>query len=326
MEKGILKTEKGFYCYINQKYYPTVRGLSNYLRTQSMTSKEYYLKYLGDVGRCEVCDNPTSFGRITTGYKPYCSSECAVRSEKHRKAVSERFVGNQEKYLQYLEKTRITLSKKSDEDRKKSNEQRKNTVYGKYGEDYFSKKTKLQWERRTQEDIDSMVAKANATKLKNGTSYIPPYKTANREVVIGEKVFRVQGYEDIALNLLSEIVNVNEIKIGKEVPRINLSTGRKYYPDIYINNLLIEVKSEYTYEINLEENLLKQSDSKKAGYDHIFLVIHSKDLTKDRILKNKEKYLKILHKAISSQTSNEEGSTTILWLGVGISIPKCGDT
>jgi hypothetical protein len=313
MEKGILKTEKGFYCYINQKYYLTVRGLSNYLRTQSMTSKEYYLKYLGDVGRCDVCNSPTNFARITIGYKPYCSSECAVRSEKHRKAVSGRFVDNKEKFLNSLEKTRITLSNRSDEEKQKSNEQRINTVYDKYGEDYFSKKTKLQWERRTQEDIDLMVAKANATKLKNGTSHTPPYKTANREVVIGEKVFRVQGYEDIALNLLSEIVNVNEIKIGKEVPRINLSTGRKYYPDIYINNLLIEVKSEYTYKINLEENLLKQSDSKKAGYGHIFLVIHSKDLSKDRNLKNKEKYLEILHRAISSQASlNEEGSTTIL--------------
>lgn len=312
MEKGILKTEKGFYCYINQKYYPTVRGLSNYLRTQSMTSKEYYLKYLGDVGRCEVCDNPTSFGRITTGYNLYCSSECAVRSEKHRKAVSERFVGDREKFLNSLEKRKITLSKISEEEKKERSKKIALGLKQKYGEDYFSKKTKLQWERRTQEDIDLMVAKANATKLKNGTSHIPPYKTANREVVIGEKVFRVQGYEDIALNLLSEIVNVNEIKIGKEVPRINLSTGKKYYPDIYINNLLIEVKSEYTYEINLEENLLKQSDSKKAGYDHIFLVIHSKDLIKDRTLKNKEKYLKILHKAISSQTSKEEGSTTIL--------------
>ena len=72
-------------------------------------------------------------------------------------------------------------------------------------------------------------------------------------------------------------------------------------------------ENKITRKINLEENLLKQSDSKKAGYGHIFLVIHSKDLTKDRNLKNKEKYLEILHRAISSQSSlNEEGSTTIL--------------
>jgi hypothetical protein len=311
MEKGILKTKKGFYCYINQKYYPTVRGLSNYLRTQSITSEEYYLNYLGEIGKCKECNNPTKFNGITTGYRSYCSSNCAVKSEDHRKAVSKRFVGNKQTYLNYLEKNRITLFKRSDDDKMKSNEKRKLTLYAKYGEDYFSRKTKLQWERRTQEDINLIVAKANKTKLKNGTSHTPPYKNANKEILIGNKTFKVQGYEDIALNLISEIVNVDEIKTGKSVPRVDLSTGKKYYPDIYINNLLIEVKSEYTYKINLEENLLKQSESIKAGYDHIFLVIHSKDLTKDRNLKDKEKYLKILNKAISSQDSSEEGSTTI---------------
>lgn len=315
MEKGILKTENGFYCYINEQYYSTVRGLSNYLRSQSMTSEEYYLKYLGDVGTCQGdgCNNSTLFNRITTGYKKYCTSSCAVRSEAHRKAVSERFIGNEEKYLNYLEKTRLANSMKSEEQKKESNKKRLNTVYDRYGKDFLSTRTKLQWERRTQDEIDSLVAKANATKKKNDTFYVVPYKTANREVVIGEKVFKVQGYEDIALKLLSKIVDVDDIKVGKNVPRIKLSTGKKYYPDIYIYNLLIEVKSEYTYEVNLETNLLKQKESKKAGYDHIFLVIHSKDLRSDRSLKDEEKYLKILHTAISSQASkNEEGSTTIL--------------
>jgi hypothetical protein len=311
MEKGILKTEKGFYCYINQQYYTTAIGLCNYLRTLSMTSKEYYLKYLGDVGKCEVCSNPTNFKGITIGYKKYCSSACAVRSDSHRNAVSQRFVGNEEKFLNSLEKRRITLSKKSKEEKEESNEKRTRTCYERYGEDYFSTKTKLQWERRTQEEINLMVLKTNETKKKNGTFYIHPYKTANKQIIIEDKVFRVQGYEDIALKLLSQIVNVNEIKVGKDVPRINLSSGKKYYPDIYIYNLLIEVKSEYTYNVHLEKNLLKQADSKKAGYDHIFLVIHSKDLRKDRSLKNEEKYLKILHTAISSQAQIREGSTTI---------------
>jgi hypothetical protein len=311
MEKGILKTEKGFYCYINQKYYSTVRGLSNYLRTQSITSEEYYLKYLGEIGRCKECNKPTRFDRITIGYKSYCSSNCSNRSENHRKIVSERFVGDRQKLLNSLEKTKITLSKRSDEEKRKSKEKKNLTLQKKYGKDYLSQRTKLQWERRTQEEIDSIVSKSIRTKLKNGTSYIPPYKTANRKIIIGEKTFKVQGYEDIALKLLSEIIDIDKIKTGKDVPKISLSTGKKYYPDICINNLLIEVKSEYTYKVDLEENLLKQSDSIKAGYKHIFLVIHSRDLTRNRDLKNKEKYLKILNKAISIQSSTEEGSTTI---------------
>lgn len=312
MERGILKTEKGFYCYINQKYYPTVRGLSNYIRTQSMTSQEYYLKYLGDVGRCETCGNPTNFSRITTGYKKYCSSECCNKSESHRKAVSERFVGDEEKLSSALEKYKITRTQKTAEEKQKINEKRLITVYKKYGEDYFSRRTKLQWERRTEKEIELLVSKANETKLKNNTFYVHPYKNLSKQIVIEDKIFTVQGYEDIALRLLSQIVDVNEIKVGKDVPRIPLPTGKKYYPDIYIYNLLIEVKSEYTYDIKMDENLLKQSASKKAGYDHMFLVIHSKDLKKDRSLKDEQKYLNILHKAISSQAPIGEGSKTIL--------------
>jgi hypothetical protein len=41
---NIFQSEKGFYCEINQQYYPSLRGLLNYLRTQLVSSEEYYLK------------------------------------------------------------------------------------------------------------------------------------------------------------------------------------------------------------------------------------------------------------------------------------------
>lgn len=311
MEKGILETEKGFYCYINQVYYPTLRGLLNYLRTQNMTSNEYYLKYLGEVGYCEHCGNPTNFRGINTGYKEYCCSECGVKSEKHRNAVRQRFVGQPEKLFNSLEKARLTRSQRSEEEKAKSNKKRMQTIRARYGDDYQSNRTKNQWKRRTQEEIDTLVAKTNATKRKNGTLGSIPYKFANKEVTIGNRIFKVQGYEDIALKLLAEIVDVNEIKVGADVPRINLTDGTKYYPDILINNLIIEVKREYTYNVCLEENLLKQKETINSGYNHIFLIIHSRDLNKDRSLKDKQKYLDVLHMAISNQASKEEGSTTI---------------
>jgi hypothetical protein len=311
MEKGILKTEKGFYCYINQKFYPTVRGLLNYLRTHSMTSEEYYLKYLGETRKCEKCENSTTYNNIIVGYKPYCCSNCGLRSENHRKAVRERFVGHPQKLQDSLGKRKVSQSNKTEEEISKTHEKRRQTIHRKYGEDYFSRKAKLQWERRTKEEVQSLVEKSNATKRKNGTLGIPPYKYNRRKVVVQGKLFNIQGYEDIAINLLSEIVDVDKIKTGKEVPRIPLPSGKTYYPDILVDDLLIEVKSEYTYRIKLSESLVKQSASRKSGYRHIILVIHSKQLTKDRNLKDKQKYLKILHMVISSQASLEEGSTTI---------------
>lgn len=310
-KKGILKTEKGFYCYIDGQYYTSLYSLIHRLRALGTNSKEYYDKYLGEVGKCANCGKPTRYEKISKGYRKFCSISCAKKSEEHRKIVSERFIGHPEKLAKALEKTRKTMSSKSKEELNEINDRRVKTLKERYGDDYASRKTKLQWERRTQEDIDALVAKSNATKKKNGTLYVVPYKSSNKKIVINGITFKVQGYEDIALNLLSEIIDVNKIKVGKEVPKILLTTGKNYYPDICIDNLLIEVKSEYTYSVEEKENLLKQRESIKAGFNHIFLVIHSKDLTKKRVLKDKNKYLKILHKAIISQASKEEGSTTI---------------
>jgi hypothetical protein len=310
MEKGTLKTNKGFYCELNQKYYSSIRGLLNYIRTKSISSEEYYLKFLGEQGKCKICGNPTKFHQINTGYRTYCSNKCIIADEKQRKIISNRFVGNPEKLHNSLKKRNETLSKKSKDEKKKTQNKRVFTLKDKYGDDYFSKKTKLQWERRSKEEIDLIVSKANLTKTKNDSNP-KPYKNANKKVFIKGKCFKVQGYEDIALHLLSEIVELEKIKVGKDVPRILLPTGKYYYPDISIDNLIIEVKSEYTYNVKLSENLLKQEETIKSGYGHIFFVIHSKDLNKNRTLKNKQKYLDMLHKTISSQASNEEGSTTI---------------
>ena len=53
----------------------------------------------------------------------------------------------------------------------------------------------------------------------------------------------------------------------------------RYIPDFYIKskNLLIEVKSEFTFYIDLEKNFLKIEAAKNAGYDIITIVIKHVD-------------------------------------------------
>lgn len=48
----------------------------------------------------------------------------------------------------------------------------------------------------------------------------------------------------------------------------------KYFPDFYIRdlNLIIEIKSKYTYEIDIEKNIEKQKATKLLGYNHIFII------------------------------------------------------
>ena len=312
MEIITLQNENGYYCAINNLHYPTLRGLLNYLRIVPITAEEYYLKYLGAPGECNTCNSSTKFNSLRLGYNKFCCSNCGVKSENHRKSVRNRFVNDKDKLLKSLEKRKVTMKSKSSEELDDIATRRVKSLREKYGEDYFSQKAKRQWKRRSPKDIENIISKSLQTKLKNGTNIIAPYKYSNKSVYVSGKEFTVQGYEDIAIQLLSEIVDVSSIYVGKDVPRINLPENKKYYPDIIVNNLIIEVKSEYTFKTNYEKNCLKQYHTIKSGYNHIFLVIHSKDLNRDRTLKDKQKYLDILHKAISSQASiNEEGSTTI---------------
>lgn len=88
------------------------------------------------------------------------------------------------------------------------------------------------------------------------------------------KTVMIQGYELFALNELLE--SYNEIDIVTE--KISMPEfwyeelgKRRYYPDIYIqkDNLIVEVKSEYTYagtESILATNLLKMQSCIDAGY------------------------------------------------------------
>ena len=53
---------------------------------------------------------------------------------------------------------------------------------------------------------------------------------------------------------------------------------RLYYPDIFIKseNLLIEVKSKYTFDLHKEKNLTKQQEYIKQGYNFEFKIYNNK--------------------------------------------------
>lgn len=77
------------------------------------------------------------------------------------------------------------------------------------------------------------------------------------------KVIQIQGYEHFAIrDLLFGGIDEEDIVTGAEnVPHIEYTfqTTRKYYPDIYIpsRNLLIEIKSLYTFEHEYDKNMAK---------------------------------------------------------------------
>ena len=68
----------------------------------------------------------------------------------------------------------------------------------------------------------------------------------------------------------------NKVIIEKTNPiQYQLNENTHYYhPDFYLPdyNLIIEVKSSYTYEYDLDKNLAKNQYSIKSGFNFIFII------------------------------------------------------
>lgn len=90
------------------------------------------------------------------------------------------------------------------------------------------------------------------------------------------KTIIVQGYEPQTIDLLLQTYNEEDIVFGSDVPQFSYFDGRhrKYNPDMFIpkENLIIEVKTEWTYNIRLKRNKLKKKAVLEAGYNFKFFI------------------------------------------------------
>ena len=99
------------------------------------------------------------------------------------------------------------------------------------------------------------------------------------------KEIMCQGYEPFALDKLIKEEKITEeyIVTGfKNVPQIwyNDESGKKHrhYVDIFIpsQNRCIEVKSEWTFKLNIHNVYLKQNAAKELGYNYEIWIYNNK--------------------------------------------------
>lgn len=102
-----------------------------------------------------------------------------------------------------------------------------------------------------------------------------------KNILPSSKIIKYQGYEHYAIDILLKKYNEEEIDIHPNLI-INYKLedkDRKHYPDIYIqkDNLIIEVKSIWTYNTTYkssdEKNIEKQKAVKELGYRYEFWII-----------------------------------------------------
>jgi len=123
--------------------------------------------------------------------------------------------------------------------------------------------------------------------LQNRTSFEKMVKSSFSRATIKlcGQTRSVQGYEPLAIRYIRQLgVRPEDIAVGND-PRLPSfywvhkdGSRRVYHPDIYVvsKNLIIEVKSTYTYKSNLTKNRMKRDAVIAAGYNFKFFVADPK--------------------------------------------------
>lgn len=159
---------------------------------------------------------------------------------------------------------------------------RQETSLRKFGVDSYSKTQEFQDRRKetwlTKYGVDNPTKNpeiAHKVFLSNAAS---EYRTKSLVLPSGQ-IVRYQGNEDkVIVELLKAGFSEQEIKIGpKNVPHLTYIFEDKlcrYYPDIWLPryNMLIEVKSTYTWKKYKLKNLLKRQACISAGYNYRIII------------------------------------------------------
>jgi len=287
-----IKTKKGnikrgeFYCILNNKTYNTLGGYRNGIRHTGFTVRQIYDTYYKtpEEGYCMGCQNETKFSNIVVGYLKWCSDKCYLKSDKHRAIVSAKF-NNSPEVLENFRKTRRKwLISLSETDKKRIHDKRVNTLRVKYGEDYFNhlaKRANILWQSADIEKRKATYAKGVETRRKNGTLQHRLCNGRNKNIIINNSSYTVQGFEDAFL--LYCVEKQIEFVLGDDMPTIirpSVKSGL-FVPDFYLPeyNLIVDIKSNWTYNCDGISNLLdKQKCVHAMGYNCIFIIV--KTLTK----------------------------------------------
>lgn len=223
---------------------------------------------------------------------------------RKKTCISKYGVDNYTKTIEYLEKSKKTnLEKYGTEYHLKTEESKikiKNTLINKYGVDNISKVQYLK-DKKREKSLSKNEVEKNLIREKYRNTILSRYGVDHLsqdsdflENVLKKsfsyksyrlpsgKVISLQGYEPQVMDFLLLKYNEYDIfyknrdiedKIGKIFYQFNGKKSR-YFPDLYVlsDNKVIEVKSTYTYNLDLERNLLKRQECINMGISFEFII------------------------------------------------------
>lgn len=220
--------------------------------------------------KCQECDNFVKFKKFWYGYNKTCCKKCQYGSKNFNKQKNT-----------MIEKYGHENAFQVDEFKIKSIK----TNQLNFGVDYPIQNSKIQEKQKNTNIKLYGVSNVKQSSLFQEKSKHSGFRLKNYILPSG-KTIKLQGYENWALDELLKIYKEDsicytdqdiEFYIGKIWYEKQKNKSR-YFPDFYIkdNNTIIEVKSEYTFNIEKEEVLKKKNSCIKLGYNFELIVFNKK--------------------------------------------------
>jgi len=282
--------------YIKNKYPERLREI--FEKTKFLDSIDPYLQQrlfhlyynINYIVKCKECGKIVKFKKFSKGYNNFCSIKCSSNNEKTREKYKNTSI---EKYGQdnpfksvvvrnvykstCLERYGVDHYSKTDEYKKKFKE----TCLLRYDEVHpfklsiFLKKCEQTW-------LNNWGVKHPAQSSQYQDKVQNGYRNSWHDYQLPSgNWIKLQGYEPKALDVLLKFLPETDIILRKLYMPVIWYYGKdnkwhRYYPDIFIPkmNLIIEVKSEYTFNKYKEINLLKEKSTKNLGFNYEFWIFN----------------------------------------------------
>lgn len=256
--------DKKLYCDLDGKCYSRM-GIVRIIKKFGINTKDYYDSHFKEDGEgiCLNCGSPTKFHKFK--YYKFCNIKCASKYNSLHRNNWKNLDENQRKLrAKKMIETRYINHTKEEIEEKRVKTLLENTGFNNYSE-WISFHKKNYYKSLSSEEYNELFDKI--TSSRNQYKY--------HMYTLNGKQVRTQGYEKYVLDVLVDIVDNSLIEVdSKRSIRYKDENGkcRRYYPDIFINNILIEVKSPYTLKLHKDNVLLKMNASYEAGYLPLLVV------------------------------------------------------
>ena len=278
--------------YIKKQHLDLYEKLIKFSKTYDIQSSPFSLlvwSYMNDIKsipKCKQCNsNTVKWLGFSKGYRTYCSRKCLNRSDIKKSKSKETFlkkynVENPFQCKEFQDKIKETNFNKYGVEHplqsKEFQDKSRHTCLEKYGVEHVSQVESF----KDKSKRTCLVKYGAENPMQNKEVFNKQQKSVFKKAKFKNTNIHYQGsYE---LDFLNRYYDEILIENGPSIKYKFKGKNKVYHSDFYLpeRNIIIEVKSDYTYKVDMKKNLEKEKACLEQGYNFIFIIDKDYDILK----------------------------------------------